>query len=99
MPDNRRAQAFGLANIGIVVGQGVALILASAAAEVLPPATVIALGGGLGAVTACYLALRWRDIPPAVGRHTARHLRGPGRSRGRGRATRTRPGTLPGHAI
>ena len=91
VPDNRRAQAFGLANIGIVVGQGVALILASAAAEVLPPATVIALGGGLGAVTACYLALRWRDIPPAVGRHTARHLHGPGagRSRGRGRATRT----------
>ncbi len=91
VPDNRRAQAFGLANIGIVVGQGVALILASAAAEVLPPATVIALGGGLGAVTACYLALRWRDIPPAVGRHTARHLHGAGtgRSRGRGRATRT----------
>ena len=89
VPDNRRAQAFGLANIGIVVGQGVALILASAAAEVLPPATVIALGGGLGAVTACYLALRWRDIPPAVGRHTARHLHGPGAGRSRGRATRT----------
>lgn len=93
VPDNRRAQAFGLANIGIVVGQGAALLLASAAVEVLPPATVIALGGGLGVVTACYLALRWRHIPPAVGRHTARHLRGPGpgagRNRGRGRAPRT----------
>ncbi len=89
VPDRRRAQAFGLANIGVVVGQGAALMLASAAAEVMPPATVIALGGGLGAVTACYLALRWRHIPPAVGRHTARHLRGPARSRSR--AARTGP--------
>jgi hypothetical protein len=64
-------------------------MLASAAAEIMPPATVIALGGGLGAITACYLALRWRHIPPAVGRHTARHLRGPAVGRGRGRAPRT----------
>lgn len=83
VPDRRRAQAFGLANIGVVVGQGAALMLASAAAEVMPPATVIALGGGLGSVTACYLALRWRHIPPAVGRHTARHLRGPARQAAR----------------
>jgi MFS family permease len=89
VPPRRRAQAFGLANIGVVVGQGAALMLASAAAEIMPPATVIAVGGGLGAVTACYLALRWRDIPPAVGRHTARHLRGPARARGRRRTARS----------
>jgi MFS family permease len=89
VPPVRRAQAFGLANIGVVVGQGAALMLASAAAEIMPPATVIAVGGGLGAVTACYLALRWRDIPPAVGRHTARHLRGPARARGRRRTARS----------
>ena len=74
LPNERRAQAFGLANAGLVVGQGTAFALAGAAAEVVPPSTVIALGGGLGALAACGLALRWRDMSPAVGRHSARHL-------------------------
>ena len=74
IPDERRAQAFGLANAGIVVGQGVAFAIAGAAAEVVPPSTVVALGGGLGALIACGLALQWRRMSPAVGRHTARHL-------------------------
>jgi predicted MFS family arabinose efflux permease len=76
VPDKRRAQAFGLANMGTVLGQGAALTLAGAAAEVVSPSTVIALGGGLGALAACVLAFRWRDIPPAVGRHSAKHLHG-----------------------
>jgi predicted MFS family arabinose efflux permease len=74
IPNERRAQAFGLANAGIVVGQGVAFAIAGAAAEVVPPSTVVALSGGLGALIACGLALRWRRMSPAVGRHTARHL-------------------------
>ena len=74
LPNERRAQAFGLANAGLVVGQGTAFALAGAAAEVVPPSTVIALGGGLGALVACGLALRWRHMSPAVGRHSARHL-------------------------
>src|SRR3984885_8530589 len=74
LPNERRAQAFGLANAGLVVGQGLAFLAAGAAAEVVPPSTVIALCGGLGALMACGLALRWRDMPPAVGRHSARHL-------------------------
>jgi Na+/melibiose symporter-like transporter len=74
LPNESRAQAFGLANAGLVVGQGVAFALAGAAAEVVPPSTIIALGGGLGALVACGLALRWRRMSPAVGRHTARHL-------------------------
>ena len=74
VPNERRAQAFGLANAGLLAGQGVALALAGAAAEVVPPSTVIALGGGLGALVACGLALRWRHMSPAVGRHSARHL-------------------------
>ncbi len=41
-------QAFGFANAGLIVGQGAAFALAGAAAEVVPPSTVIALGGGLG---------------------------------------------------
>ena len=75
VPNERRAQAFGLANIGTVVGQGAALMMAAAAAEVIPPSTVIALGGGLGALTAWGLALRWRHMSPAVGRHSARYMR------------------------
>ncbi len=74
VPNEQRAQAFGLANAGLVVGQGVAFAVAGAAAEVVPPSTVVALAGGLGAVIACCLALRWRRIAPVVGRHSARHL-------------------------
>lgn len=76
VPNERRAQAFGLANTGVIVGQGIAFAVAGAAAEVVPPSTVIALAGGLGALGACGLALRWRRMSPAVGRHSARHLRG-----------------------
>jgi hypothetical protein len=74
IPNERRAQAFGLASAGLIVGQGVAFAIAGAAAEVVPPSTVVALSGGLGALIACGLALRWRRMSPAVGRHTARHL-------------------------
>ena len=63
VPSKHRAQAFGLANMGLVICQGGALMLAGAAAQVIPPATVIALGGGLGTLTACGLALRWRLLP------------------------------------
>jgi predicted MFS family arabinose efflux permease len=74
IPNEKRGQAFGLANAGLIVGQGVAFALAGAAAEVVPPSTVVALSGGIGALVACGLALRWRGMSPAVGRHTARHL-------------------------
>jgi hypothetical protein len=74
IPNEKRGQAFGLANAGLVVGQGVAFAVAGAAAEVVPPSAVVALSGGIGAVIACGLAVRWRGMSPAVGRHTARHL-------------------------
>jgi hypothetical protein len=74
VPNERRAQAFGLANAGLIVGQGVAFTVAGAVAEVVPPSTVVALAGGLGAVFACGLAVRWRHMVPVVGRHSARHL-------------------------
>jgi hypothetical protein len=73
---DRRAQAFGFANAGLIVSQGAAFALGGAAAEVVPPSTVIAVGGGLGSLAACGLALRSRGISPAVGRHSARHLSG-----------------------
>ena len=74
VPNERRAQAFGLANAGLIAGQGVAFAIAGAACEFVPPAMVVAVGGGVGAVIAIYLALRWRGMSPAVGRHSARHL-------------------------
>jgi MFS family permease len=75
VPNERRGQAFGLANAGLIVGQGAGFAIAGAAAEVLSPSAVIALAGGLGAVIACGLALGWRRALPAVGRHSARRLR------------------------
>jgi hypothetical protein len=48
VPDERRLQAFGIASIGVVVGQGMTFLAAGAAAEVISPAAVIAIGGGIG---------------------------------------------------
>jgi MFS family permease len=70
-PNERRAQAFGIASMGVIVGQGVAFVAAGAAAELVSPAAVIAIGGGMGAIVACILTLRWRHVSPPGGRHAA----------------------------
>lgn len=75
VPNERRAQAFGLANTGLIVGQGIIFMGAGAAAEVVPPSTVIAIGGGIGALAAWGLALKWRRMAPVVGRHSAKQIR------------------------
>ena len=62
VPDERRAQAFGIASMGVVVAQGAAFVAAGAAAEVVTPASVIAAGGGIGAVAAVGLTLSWRRV-------------------------------------
>jgi len=62
VPSSHRAQAFGLASTGTVLTQGAALLLAGAAAQVMSPATVIAVCGGLGALAACGLAVPWRQV-------------------------------------
>ncbi len=71
VPNERRAQAFGIASMGVIVGQGAAFVAAGAAAEVVTPATVITVGGGIGAVVALVLTLRWRHVSPPGGRHAA----------------------------
>jgi MFS family permease len=71
VPNERRAQAFGIANMGVIVGQGAAFVAAGAAAGVVSPAVVIAIGGGIGAVIALVLTLRWRHVSPPGGRHAA----------------------------
>ena len=85
VPNERRAQAFGIANMGVIVGQGAAFVAAGAVAEVVSPAAVIAVGGAIGAVIACVLTLRWRHVSPPGGRHAA------GRRPGRAVATRSVP--------
>jgi len=71
VPNERRAQAFGIANMGVIVGQGAAFIAAGAAADAFSPAVVIAVGGGIGAVIGLILTLRWRHVSPPGGRHAA----------------------------
>jgi hypothetical protein len=58
VPAERRGQAFGLANGGMQVFQGLWIVLAGAiAAHALSPGTVIAVSGGIGAALAAALAL------------------------------------------
>ena len=56
-PQEQRSQAFGLAQGGMSLGQGIVLILAGAAAEHFAPARVIAVCGAVGAVVALGAAL------------------------------------------
>jgi MFS family permease len=61
VPPARRGQAFGLANGGMQVSQGLWIVLAGAAATLpaITPATAIAVSGGIGAIIAAVLALAW----------------------------------------
>jgi predicted MFS family arabinose efflux permease len=60
VPDERRAQAFGIANAGVIVGQGLGFVLGGAAAGRFAPADVIAVAAGAGAVAAVALTRVWR---------------------------------------
>jgi len=65
VPAERRGQAFGLANGGMQVFQGLWFIVAGAVAGALSPATMIAISGGIGAVIAAALAVKWRALTAA----------------------------------
>jgi MFS family permease len=62
VPPERRGQAFGLANGGMQITQGLWIVLAGAAASsnAVSPAIAIAISGGLGAILAAALATNWR---------------------------------------
>ena len=60
VPPQRRGQAFGLANGGIQVSQGLWIVAAGALARSLGPADVVAISGGLGVAVAAALAISWR---------------------------------------
>jgi MFS family permease len=57
VPDSQRSQAFGIAQGGMSLGQGAAMILAGAAAEQFPPSLVIAASGVLGLAAAVAIAV------------------------------------------
>jgi MFS family permease len=57
-PPERRSQAFGLANAGIYLGQGGAVVLAGACAVHYIPPDVIAVSGAIGTALALALAIR-----------------------------------------
>lgn len=56
-PAEQRSQAFGLAQAGMYLGQGGAVIVAGAAAAHYPPVDVIAASGAIGTMTALVLAI------------------------------------------
>lgn len=68
VPAGARGSAFGLAQGGMSLGQGVVMLAAGAAAETLTPAAVITVTGAAGAVCATAVAIAWAR----AGRHEAR---------------------------
>jgi MFS family permease len=73
-PAEHRSQAFGLAQGGISLGEGIVLIAAGAAADRYSPALVIAVCGAVGAGLAVVLALSWRQGRRRVGGRHERAL-------------------------
>jgi predicted MFS family arabinose efflux permease len=57
-PDSMRSRAFGLAQAGMSLGQGSAMIVAGSAAQHYAPATVVAVAGALGVVAAILISVR-----------------------------------------
>lgn len=66
VPAAGRGQAFGLAQSGILAGQGLGILAGGAAAQVLGPETVVALAGLLGLSAAAMLTLGWNQVRGAV---------------------------------
>jgi predicted MFS family arabinose efflux permease len=82
-PPEQRSQAFGLAQGGMSLGQGIVMVLAGAAADHHSPALVIAVCGATGAVMALAVAFGWArhgidrgpGLGPAAGGHGWRSFR------------------------
>ena len=73
VPAAGRGQAFGLAQSGILAGQGVGILVGGAAAQVLGPETVVALAGVLGLSAAAILTLGWNQVRGGVIAGTREH--------------------------
>lgn len=62
VPAAGRGQAFGLAQSGLLAGQGVGILVGGAAAQVFGPETVVAFAGVLGLSAAALLTLGWNQV-------------------------------------
>lgn len=71
-PPDQRSQAFGLAQAGMSLGQGIAMILAGVAVRAASPEAVIAVAGGLGALTAAAIGARRENREKRTQRAAAR---------------------------
>ncbi|MFI6457904.1 MFS transporter [Streptosporangium amethystogenes] len=60
VPAERRGQAFGLVQSGLLASQGVGILVGGAAADHLGPEMVVALAGAAGLAVAAALAVLWR---------------------------------------
>lgn len=72
VPDSGRGQAFGLVQGGIYAFQGLAIVVAGAAAEFVSPQHVVAVAGALGVVVAVWAAAGWARAPEARVHESAR---------------------------
>jgi MFS family permease len=62
VPASGRGQAFGLAQSGILAGQGLGILIGGALAQVLGPEPVVALAGLSGLTVATMLTLSWTHV-------------------------------------
>lgn len=62
LPQGMRGAAFGLAQGGMSLGQGVVMIVAGAAADAVTPARVIAVTGAIGTLCAVAVAVSWARL-------------------------------------
>jgi hypothetical protein len=95
-PPSQRSQAFGIAQGGINLAQGSAVIVAGAAAEHFAPASVISVAGGVGTMCALILAFSkpargyWQRPAREPRSRGARHLNVTAATAAQGRAVRPR---------
>ncbi|MEV6981565.1 MFS transporter [Sphaerisporangium sp. NPDC051017] len=61
VPANRRGQAFGLVQSGLLAAQGIGILIGGAAAQALGPEPVVALAGASGLTVAALVAMLWTE--------------------------------------
>lgn len=61
VPAERRGQAFGLVQSGLMAAQGIGILVGGLAAEQLGPEPVVALAGVMGVTSAAVLAMIWTE--------------------------------------
>nr|WP_246238848.1 MFS transporter [Acrocarpospora corrugata] len=61
VPPERRGQAFGLVQSGLLAAQGVGILIGGALAQELGPEPVVALAGAAGLSAAAVLAMTWTE--------------------------------------